>query len=289
MIKKLMKFLFIFTSKLFKTIVSILSVLLFSKFSSSRKLNKVLLTNKKRKCFVIGTGPSLKKVLNHDYKIFLNSEVFVVNLFCVNEYFKKIKPNNYVITDEGFWKETDDKRIIEIQNLFKNQMKLINWKINVFIPFDTSQEFYNSLILNKKLNVIKYNRVPIEGFKFFSHFIYKNNLGMPRPENVIVAAIFLAINSGNLKINLYGIDFSSVETYYIDESNNICVKPKHFYDKKHKELEKVKLKKGGFKIALSSMVSALNSYENLNKYASARNVIILNNTNPSYVDAFVKQ
>ena len=34
---------------------------------------------------------------------------------------------------------------------------------------------------------------------------------------------------------------------------------------------------------------ALNSYENLNKYASTRNVTIINNTNPSYVEAFVKQ
>ena len=284
-----MKFLLIFTSKLFKTIVSVLSILLFSKFLSNRKLNRVLLTKKKRKCFVIGTGPSLKKVLDHDYKIFLNSEVFVVNLFCVNEYFKKIKPNNYVITDNGFWEETNDKRIIEIQNSFKNQMKLINWKINLFIPSEASTEFYKSLLINKKLNIIKYNRTPVEGFKIFSHIFYKYNLGMPRPQNVIIAAIFLAINSGSLKINLYGIDFSSLETYFIDDNNNICVRPKHFYDKNKEDIKVITLKNNALKIALSSMVSALDSYEKLNEYAIKRNVTIINNTNPSYVEAFVKQ
>ena len=289
MIKKLTKLLFSFTSELFKTIVSFLSILLFSKFSSFRKLNKVIPIKKERKCFVIGTGPSFKKILDHDYKMFLDNEVFVVNLFYESKYFEKIKPNNYVITDNGFWDETNDKRILEIQKSFKIKMKSINWKINLFIPFDASTEFYKSLFINKKLNIIKYNRTPVEGFKIFSHIFYKYNLGMPRPENVIIAAIFLAINSGNLKINLYGIDFSSVETYFIDDDNNICVRQKHFYDKKHKGLESLKLNKGGFKIALSSMVSALNSYENLNKYASTRNVTIINNTNPSYVEAFVKQ
>ena len=235
-----MKFLLIFTSKLFKTIVSVLSILLFSKFLSNRKLNRVLLTKKKRKCFVIGTGPSLKKVLDHDYKIFLNSEVFVVNLFCLNEYFEKIKPNNYVITDSGFWKVTKDERILEIQKSFKIRMKSITWEVNLFVPFDVSREFYNSLIVNKKLNVIKYNRTPVEGLNFLSHILYKYNLGMPRPENVIVAAIFIAINSGNSKINIYGIDFSSLETYFIDDNNNICVRPKHFYDKNKEDIKVIK-------------------------------------------------
>ena len=287
--KKMLKFLFRFTSELFKTIVSSLSILIFSKFYPFRKLNKVLPIKSERKCFVIGNGPSFKEILDHDYKIFLNSEVFVVNLFCLNEYFEKIKPNNYVVADIGFWIDTNDERILEIQKSFKIRMNSITWEVNLFVPSDASIEFYNSLVINKKLNVIKYNRTPVEGLKLFSHIFYKYNLGMPRPENVIVAAIFLAINSGNLKIDLYGIDFSSVETFFIDDDNNICVRPKHFYSKKDEVLKYRHLKNDEFKISLSSMASALDSYEKLNEYAINKNVTIINKTNPSYVEAFTKE
>ena len=178
---------------------------------------------------------------------------------------------------------------MEIQESFKSEMRAVNWKVNLFIPFDASKELYQSLIVNENLNIIRYNRTPVEGFKIISHFLYRNNLGMPRPENVIVAAIFLAINSGNLEINLYGIDFSSLETFFIDDNNNICVRPKHFYDANKEDIKVISLKGRAFKIALSSMVSALDSYEKLNDYAITRNVVILNKTKPSYVEAFTKQ
>jgi hypothetical protein len=289
MIKKLFKFLFRFTSELLKTIVSIGSIIFFSSFSSLKRLNKNSLHKEERECFVIGNGPSFKKILDDDYKMFLNKEIFVVNLFYLNEYFEKIKPNNYVITDNGFWEDTKDQRILEIQKSFMSDMKLVYWEVNLFVTSDVPREFYNSLVLNKKLNVIKYNRTPVEGLKFLSHIFYKYNLGMPRPENVIVAAIFIAINSGNSKINVYGIDFSSVETFFIDKNNNICVRPKHFYDKNKEDIRLIHLKKSAFKTALSSMASALDSYEKLNEYAIKRNVTIINKTNPSYVEAFKKE
>lgn len=287
MLKNLCKKIYYFSINILESIVSLLSIILFSSFKYARRNSMV--TCNLDTCYILGNGPSLKVALENNEIDYINKEVYVVNLFCLDEYFGKLKPNNYVIADSGFWKTTSDKRILDIQSVFKERIMKVDWKLNLYTPYEITNKFEDIIISNKYINLIKYNRTPVSGFKSFRHLVYKFNLGMPLPVNVLNVCIFCALNNSYKKILIYGADFSSIETFFVNEKNQIAVRPKHFYDKNNNQVDAIIMKKGAFKNALLSMVKALDSYEKLEDYSISQGKVIINKTRASYIDVFNKE
>ncbi len=279
--KNLFKWAYNQTILFFKTLMSLVSVLFFSSFFAAF-IHKKNNTDKKQ-CFVLGNGFSLKKVIDDDATIFNDKDVFVVNLFYETTFFDKIKPNNYIIADPAFWEFSNVERIIKIQSDFKKKLAAVSWDMNLFIPNDGFKILSKAFKANDKIKLIPYNRTPVDGYKLVSHFLYKNNFGMPRPTNVLNAAIFLTLNLGYKKINLYGADHSWISDLEVDENNNVCCFQNHFYDDK-KEL--YKMPKGTLAVGLKGIVEAFESYELLEIYSKSINAHILNRTKGSFIDVF---
>lgn len=284
--KELVKSTFFATLKFIETAISCFSVILFSSFSAASKFKYFKKTNKDAECFIMGNGSSLKKVLNEQIEIFESKDIFTVNLFFETVFFQELKPSGHIIADEGFWKGTDDARILGIQKDFIKNLLLVYWDMKLFIPYEGYKQISGSLKSNPHLNFIPYNRTPVTGYKKITHFLYRMNLGMPKPTNVLNAAIFLGLNLGYKKIYLYGADHSWISDLFVDDENNICCYENHFYDETRKFS---KMPKGSLSIGLKSIVEALESYRLLDIYAKQIGAAVINKTTGSFVDEFDRE
>lgn len=287
MMKKICKELYKQLRLFFDTFISLFSVLLFSSISVSRKINdaKSKILNRDE-CFILVNGPSLKKFLMNDSKILCEKHVFVVNNFCDNDYFFKIQPDNYIIADPNYWKgDPTNTYLINLKESFKQAFDKISWKMNFFVPYDIPESFISIFSSNKYLSIIKYNRTPVKGYKIIAHLLYKYNLGMPLPLNVLNAAIFCALNLGFKNIYLYGADHSWIKDLFVDDDNNICSYENPFYDK-GTERQSFIMPKESLAIGLECIVLALKSYILLKKYAENLNSRVINKTKGSFIDIF---
>ncbi len=282
--KKFLKSAYSNTINLIQTLISVASVVLFSSFVAARKFKKLVkLSGEQNECYVMGNGASLKKVLEEEIEMFLGKDVFTVNLFYETPYFEKLKPKNHIIADGGFWEQTVDQRILGIQNRFKDCLMKVTWKMNLLLPYDGLDILGKVLKENQNITLIPYNRTPVSGYQSISHFLYKRNLGMPKPTNVLNAALFLSLNLGYNKVNLYGADHSWISDLFVDENNNVCCYDNHFYDQKRSYSV---MARGSLAVGLQSIVEAFSSYELLEDYSKKLNVKIVNRTKGSFIDVF---
>lgn len=283
--KKYVKLAFFGSVKFIETLISISSVVLFSSFSTARNFKRYKKNNKNTDCFIIGNGYSLRKVLNDEIEIFGDQDVFTVNLFYETIFFHRIKPPGHIIADEGFWQSTFDERILEVQKRFKENLLTVTWNMNLFVPYEGYMKLSKVLESNELIKIVPYNRTPVTGNAKISHFLYRKNLGMPKPSNVLNAAIFLGLNLGYKKIYLYGADHSWISDLFVDENNDICCYENHFYDNTRTSS---KMSKGSLSLGLKSIVDAFESYKLLDIYAKRMNSRIINKTKGSFIDIFDK-
>jgi len=282
--KELIKNAYHYINIILQTIVSVFSVILFSSYKNSKFIRNF--ESRKSSCKVLGNGPSLRKEFDYNLDAFKNYEndVFCVNLFCEDPLFTEIKPINYVIADNVFWKDRIDPITIKIQDSFFKIMNEVTWNMNLLIPNDAYNIISKSLN-NTFLQVIPYNRTPVHGLRSVAHLLYRKNLGMPRPVNILNATLFLAINMGYDKIYLYGADHSWISDLYVDENNNVCCYQNHFYGEKTSFI----MPRGSLSLGLRSIADALDSYKLIKAFAEEKKCMIINRTTKSFVDIFDRE
>lgn len=283
--KKIAKYLFNKSLLFIDTLVSVLSVFLFSSFSNKRKL-KFIPVKGVEKCLILTNGVSLKRVLDSGEVDFSECDIFTVNLFYETNYFFDLRPTNHVITDNAFWDKTNDSRLLGIQKRFKEQLLKVTWDLNLFVPFHGANPIKQILQENKNIKIVSYNMTPVSGIKKIAHILYLLNLGMPKASNVLNATIFLALNSGYKSIHIYGADHSWIQDLFVDEDNDVCCFENHFYDNTRKPY---KLPKESLADGLRSIVEAFDSYKLLKDYSKSINSKILNKTKGSFIDVFDKE
>ena len=76
-------------------------------------------------------------------------------------------------------------------------------------------------LTNSKLIIVPFNATPIKGITSVENFIFKRNLGMPTPETVVNATVFLAINMNFEIIHLYGVEQSWLKNLSISNDNSV--------------------------------------------------------------------
>jgi len=290
MLKSFLKKIYLISQQMSKTCISIMSCLCFSSFKVARQIRKMKDGRKKDKCYILGNGPALNDLLK-SYKNDSQISVFVVNMMANNEVFFKIKPNNYIIADTNYWSEghsvlkPGSKRYEEFMDskkrFFKNLEK-VDWNMNLYIPNDCPEKLFKSI--NPSIRLIKYNRTPIEGWKWVRHCLYSLGMGMPRPVNVVNAAVYCAIMSGFKEIDLFGVNHSWMLDFRVDEQGRIYTKDLHFYE--NPEKERYYFNKGNLELSLRSMADAFHSHYMLEVYAKEKGIQIYNCTKHSFIDAY---
>ncbi len=279
-----------FSENVFNTLVSILRIILFSK----KKVSLPKLPSTISECNILANGPSLNESVNKHKDYILRKVNFAVNFFAISSLYSQIKPSYYVMVAPEFWIETSPTQRQEDmrQNLFNTLAEQTSWEMNLFLPSQASKSklIQEKLGNHKFIRIFYFNVTPIEGFRSFRNTFFKYKLGMPRPYNVLIPSIYLALTLRFKKIYLFGADHSWHEEIKVDDTNDVTVNHQHFYDKDKQQLPMYKLDGKEYHIhdIFNKLHLAFKGYFILKEYAENIGAKIYNASLRSYIDAFEK-
>jgi hypothetical protein len=161
--------------------------------------------------------------------------------------------------------------------------------MTLFLPANR-KEFVTEMRLSDipHLTISYYNLTPVEGCKSLSHKLFHYGLGMPRPRNVLIPSIMLAIREGYGTIYIAGADHSWTRTLWVDEDNRVVSIQPHFYQDNEEEKKRVATEYHNYPLhqILQSLYIAFRSYFDIADYAKTKGIDILNITPDSFIDAF---
>ena len=271
-----------FWSKLWQSGLSVAKVLLRSKWFVS--LPKV--SGNGAEIVVLGNGPSLATTMQEDADFLQNHELFAVNFFANAPQFMQLQPRYYVLADPLFFTSPD---LPNVKALWEH-LHGATWEITLFVPAGVrmSGRVRDYLRACERLRVVRYNMTPVEGFDWLENLCFRGNLGMPRPRNVLIPALMLAVNMGYRAVYVAGADHSWTRTLSVDDDNHVVSVQPHFYkdDEGEEHRQRVDYMKYPLHQILYSFYVAFRSYFAIERYSQSRGITIYNVTPGSFIDAF---
>lgn len=274
----------------------ILSYLTFLKILFRSKLFVKKLKTEGDSCYIICNGPSIKDLLENNLKNLKAKPIMCVNAFSNTEYFKMLKPKYYVFAGPEIWADDtlNDANTEKRKRMVNALIDGVNWPMVLFLPYRSKKkkDFTQKLKSNKNIDIQYFNNTPVEGNQKISFLYYDRALGMPRPHNVLIPSIMMAIYHDFKKLYLFGVDHSWLPLITVNDENVPLVNQKHFYDhstsiskpmfifgKKQRMLYQI----------LEKFYHTFKSYVYIRAYANSKNVSIYNCTPKSYIDAFERR
>lgn len=248
-------------------------------------------------CVILLNGPSLTdSLLNANTLEFIKTrKKMCVNSSFLDERILSLKPEFLIFMDPNYWSQNFVGPELAIVHDLKERLSLVDWKIKIFMPISaTIWNFFIDIPLkNPNVEIVYINANSTQTQDEKIRFIeFKQNLAMPRVQNVLVACIYLGINWGFEKIYLLGADHSWHENILVTRENIPCLKNIHFYEKEsevaldpfYKDPECTQI----FTMAdlFEAFMNMYRSYEELEQYSKFMGVKILNASEISYIDAF---
>ncbi|WP_185711484.1 6-hydroxymethylpterin diphosphokinase MptE-like protein [Tannerella forsythia] len=265
------------------TFLSVIRVLFQSQFRKTDTFIK-----KHKKCIVMGNGPSLIETLERIQDGFSNYDLIAVNHMAMTVQYERIKPSVYVLCDPAFWfaigyEVPGEKARV----MYQSMIEKTTWPLQVYIPNEAKKTNLRSLLeKNKNISLHFYNKTKFEGFKKVSHWIYKKQWGIPRAQNVLVAALMLSIHSQYKEIFLAGADNDWIRNLWVDEKNRLRLNDIHYYKEEKNITERI------LPILLHeqclSLYFVFKGYMDIKLYAEKRSTCIYNMNKRSFIDAFEK-
>jgi hypothetical protein len=111
----------------------------------------------------------------------------------------------------------------------------------------------------------------------------KRQWGMFRAQNVLIAALLLAIYSDYKQIYLMGADSDWIRNIWVDEQNRLRLRDVHFYDTEDRIIS-VKIHE-----LYMGLYYAFKSYTDIAEYSKHCGVKIYNTNLLSFIDVFEKK
>ncbi|MDE7120512.1 MAG: hypothetical protein K2O10_07865, partial [Muribaculaceae bacterium] len=115
--------------------------------------------------------------------------------------------------------------------------------------------------------------------------------GMPRPRNVLIPSLMLAIAMGYRDITVLGADHGWLSTLSVTDDNRVVSVQPHFYKADKNEEQRVSAVYGTLRLdqVLESMTIAFRAYHSIERYARRKGARIYNATPGSMIDAFKRR
>lgn len=267
--------------EIFDSIASFGKVLLLSKSPSKAG------DTKSEPLIIMGNGPSLRETIANHGDILAGNRTLAVNFAANADTYRSLKPSLYVLADPHFFKAGADGVSTDpnVAKLWKN-IEATDWKMTVYVPCKAN--IPESIAKNGNLTIKRFNMTPGEGLQTPVHWLYRKGLAMPRPRNVLIASIMIALREGYRDIRLVGADHTWSRDLWVDDKNRVISVQKHFYQDNSKEHERVAQEYAGYHLhdILNSLTIAFRSYHQIAAYAAAIGAKITNCTPGSFIDAF---
>ncbi len=283
LLEKLQHFLF----QLGQSILTCIKIVILSKFGSQKTPKP-----KDSHCYILANGPSLNESIQNHFSHFKGKELLCVNFFPNTPFYTQLQTQYLVLQAPEFWLENvqqsykDNRKV-----LFENIIQKTNWPLTIFLPFEAKKHTIISDLpkQNKHITLSFYNPTPVEGLQGINHFFFSQKLGMPRPHNVLIPSIMLALQMNFKEIFLLGADHSWLPEIWVTDDNIVLLHQKHFYDKKISKpdtMKKLGKKDRNLHEILEKFMLSFKAYFEIKAFADKQSVQIWNATPNSFIDAF---
>lgn len=232
----------------------------------------------------MGNGPSLADTIR-DYGDKLSSyPSLAVNFAANTPEFQFLRPQYYVLADPHFFKANDNDTVNKLKHILNN----IDWEMTLFLPCNVRK---TELITNRNITIEYFNPVGIEGFAWLENWAFRKGYGMPRPRNVLIPSIMIAMSLGYKEIYITGADHSWMKTILVNDRNEVISIQPHFYKEDEKEVQRIRTDYLRYPLhqIIYSFYVAFRSYFTIERYARHRGINIYNATPDSFIDAFARR
>ncbi|MBR6375789.1 MAG: hypothetical protein IKR91_06115 [Alloprevotella sp.] len=270
---------------LVQSIISLLSVALFSSRSAARDVRKLAEKEKRHRCIILGTGPSMQDTMEKHLSRLKTEDTLVVNMFCNSPYFFDLKPKYYVLVDPRFFYENVNfPRIVRKRKELLEALPRVDWPMTLFLPSILAKSSYaKKLRAFPSIDICFYNLTPVDGFIKLNHYLFRKNLGMPTAQNVTCGSVFLMTNLGYEEIYMVGAEHDWLDHFYINNDNQLIMGDKHFYGDEKIIADKT------LSTWLGQLRLVFRCYERLAEYAAYRGTKVYNSTPNSHIDSFERK
>lgn len=240
---------------------------------------------------ILANGPSLKEILPEIgmKEEFNNVEFTVMNFFAFDPAFLRIKPRFYCLADPMFIKR--NHRYEDVNILFCHLQQKVNWDLDLYIPKSWRKKAFlqYSSLTNPYIHIIGVNDIRYRSFECLKNWLFRRNLAIPGMGTVAQLGIYVAINNGFNKINLYGVEHNMICSLIVNDKNQLCSKEEHFYDCSVALNPLLKSNTGEqYKMAdyLLEAGTLFHIHDLLRSYADSLNARIINCTPVSMIDSY---
>lgn len=276
-----------YVQEIFRTNVDLLRLLLKTRLRSSREMRYIMdESNENEVLKILGNGSSLNTQLD-DLAGNMKVDYMVVNRFVLSNVYQVIKPKYYVLHDKHF--SVADEGL----SISKRINDTTDWNMVVFFPkMFTNHSNVVKVFTNPKIKIVIYNNYAFAGLQNIAYSLYSKNIAMPKAQNVMGAAIYLAICLKYKVIELYGVEHSWTRDLRVNDKNEVCLENPHFFDKGKVQLKTWNQIQGvdaKLHEALKLYAVMFESYHQLKDYAQYTGTQIINCTANSFIDAFERK
>lgn len=267
-----------FADTLFNTVRSVAKVIFLSRPRARVKAAPLSST-----VVVMGNGPSLNQTIARHAAVLERFPLLAVNFAAISPEFERFKPRYYVLADPYFF----TPEVGANGNLTTLRIKIaaVHWPMTLFVPAKYAREARE---IYRCADIQTFNAVGIEGFEPLCRFAFSHGLAMPRPRNVLIPALMLAMAAGYKNIIVTGADHSWMQTLSVTDDNEVVSVQPHFYADGEREHSRVRHEYRNYRLhqIVESFAVAFRSYHQIANYAHAKGVKIFNATPGSMIDAF---
>ena len=232
---------------------------------------------------ILANGPSLRTTIAEHADELAGRATMAVNFAANAPEFTRLRPGRYVLADPHFFNSDEPN----VQTLWRN-INEASWPLILYVP---CAQAARARALAPGARIETFNAVGVEGPDAFCHAAFRRGLGMPRPRNVLIPAIMIAVKAGFKTIYLTGADHSWLRTIGVNDNNEVESIQPHFYADDKRELRRSAAEYRGYHLhdILQSFTVAFRSYHEIARFAAKEGVKIYNSTPGSFIDAFERR
>jgi len=280
-----------FLESLYQTLISLARV--FFRFRFHSDLNQIHPVGEE--LVILANGPSLRSDLDNHPDFFRDKQLMCVNQFALSNDYDRLKPQYYILLDMGFFVENTIPRVAEVREQVKQAMiRKTTWPLTFCCPAGARNSPFHRDLLASGIQVkfAFFNNTVVDGIRLVRNWLYRRQVGMPPPQNVLIAALMAGLACGFKRIIICGADHSWHQGLEIGSDSKLVSVEHHFYDKKpwkvaveHPET----LKRATIHDYFFILYRTFRSYHLIQDYALSRGARIINASSVTFIDAFERK
>lgn len=280
-----------FFESLYQSLISLIRV--FARFRFRSDLRKIRISG--NELVILANGPSLRSDLDKYPSFFNGKQLMCVNQFVLSDDYDRLKPQFYILLDIGFFVEKTLPRVAEVREQVKQALiRKTTWPITLCCPVEgRNSRFHRDLAAaGIPVTFAFFNRTVADGSRPVRHWLYRRQLGMPPPQNVLIGALMAALAMGFKKIVFLGADHSWHQGLEIGADGKLVSAEHHFYDQKpwkvvveHPET----LQRATLHDYFFNLYRTFRSYHLIQEFAVAMDATIINASSVTFIDAFERK